>query len=157
MSIYYVYAYLNQKTGKPYYIGKGQGDRINAPHLNLNLPPDLNNRVILQDKLSEEDACNLEIQLIEQYGRKDIGTGILLNKTAGGTGGDTSAYRAYTPMSIESKQKLSKSLKGREPWNKGKKGIAHISPGNRKLRSEETKQKIRESVLANNALKKKIG
>ena len=157
MSIYYVYAYLNQKTGKPYSIGKGQGDRINALHLNLNLPPDPNNRVILQDNLSEEDAYNLEIQLIEHYGRRDIGTGILLNKTAGGTGGDTSSCRVYNPMSIETKQKLSKSLKGREPWNKGKKGIAHISPGNRRPRSEETKQKIREGVLATIALKKKTG
>ena len=154
MSIYYVYAYLNQKTGKPYYIGKGQDDRIDAPHLNLNIPPDPNNRVKLAESLSEQDAWNLEVKLIEQYGRKDIGTGILLNKTAGGVGGDTSMYRTYAPMSEETKRKQSEAKQGKVPWNKGKKGIANISPGNRKPRSEETKRKIRESVLAYNARKK---
>ena len=156
MSIYYVYAYLNQKTGKPYYIGKGQDDRIDAPHLNLNIPPDPNNRVKLAENLSEQDAWNLEVDLIEQYGRKDIGTGILLNKTAGGIGGDTSMYRTYAPMSEETKRKLSEKKKGKVPWNKGKKGIAHISPGNRKPRSEETKRKIREGVLATNSRKKRL-
>ena len=153
---YYVYAYLNQKTGKPYYIGKGRGDRINAPHLNLNIPPDPNNRVILHNDLSEEEAFDLEVQLIEQYGRKDIGTGILLNKTAGGIGGDTSVHRKYFPMSEETKQKIREKKRGKVPWNKGKKGIAHISPGNRKPRSEETKRKISESVRATNARKKKL-
>lgn len=143
MNIYYVYAYLNQKTGKPYYIGKGQGDRINAPHLNLNLPPKLENRVILQDNLSEEDAYNLEVQLIEQYGRKDIGTGILLNKTAGGTGGDTSAHREYTPMSEETKRKLSEALKGKKPWNTGTKGLVK---GNTKPKDAEYRRKISETL-----------
>lgn len=147
MNIYYVYAYLNQKTGKPYYIGKGQGDRINAPHLNLNLPPKLENRVILRDNLSEEDAYNLEVQLIEQYGRKDIGTGILLNKTAGGTGGDTSAHREYTPMSDETKRKLRENMQGRKPWNTGTKGLV---PGNRKPKDSEYRKKISESLKGYN-------
>tara|TARA_B110000977_G_C10795313_1_gene384124 strand:+ start:205 stop:672 length:468 start_codon:yes stop_codon:yes gene_type:complete len=154
MNIYYIYAYLNQKTGKPYYIGKGQDDRIDAPHKNLNIPPDPNNRVKLAESLSEQDAWNLEVKLIEQYGRKDIGTGILLNKTVGGVGGDTSMYRTYAPMSEETKRKQREAKLGKVPWNKGKKGIAHISPGNRKPRSEETKRKIREGVLATNARKK---
>ena len=156
MNIYYVYAYLNQKTGKPYYIGKGQDDRIDAPHLNLNIPPDPNNRVKLAESLSEQDAWDLEVELIEKYGRKDLGTGTLLNKTAGGLGGDTSMHRTYTPMSEETKRKLSEKKKGKVPWNKGKKGIANISPGNRKPRSEETKRKIREGVLATNARKKRL-
>ena len=156
MNIYYVYAYLNQKTGVPYYIGKGQEDRINAPHLNLNIPPDPKNRVKLRDNLTEQEAWDLEVELIEKYGRKDIGTGILLNKTAGGIGGDTSMHRVYKPMSEETKIKLSETKKGKVPWNKGKKGIAHLSPGNRKPRSEETKRKIRESVLANYARKKQV-
>ena len=145
--MYYVYAYLNQKTGKPYYIGKGQGDRIHSKHLNLTLPPDRKNRVILQNNINdEEEAYNIEKKLIEQYGRKDIGTGILLNKTAGGDGGDTSPSRKYLPMSDETKRKLSKKLKGKTPWNKGLKGIAHISPGNRKPKDAEHRRKISESL-----------
>ena len=148
MHIYYVYAYLNRQTGKPYYIGKGQGDRINSPHLNLNLPPDPKNRIIIENNLSEQDAWNLEVELIKHYGRKDLGTGSLLNKTEGGIGGDTSLYRNYTPMSEETKQKLSytkKQQNKKPPWNKGLKGISHLNPGNCKPRSEETKEKIRKA------------
>ena len=63
-------------------------------------------------------------------------------------------YRTYAPMSEETKRKQREAKLGKVPWNKGKKGIAHISPGNRKPRSEETKRKIREGVLATNARKK---
>ena len=150
MNIYYVYAYLNQKTGKPYYIGKGQGDRINAPHVNLNIPPDPKNRVLLKENLSEQDAFNLEVEFIAKYGRKDLGTGILLNKTNGGVGGNTAKYREYTSMSEETKQKLGNSLKGKEPWNKGMTGISHISPGNRKPKDEEYRRKISESLKGKN-------
>lgn len=150
MNIYYVYAYLNQKTGQPYYIGKGQGNRIHDPHLNLNLPPDPKNRVIIESNLCEQDAWNLEVELIERYGRKDLGTGILLNKTAGGIGGDTSMYREYAPMSEETRQRLreTKAKNKKEPWNKGMKGIAHISPGNRKPRNEEYRRKVSETNKA---------
>jgi len=151
---HYVYAYLNQDTNKPYYIGKGKGTRINDPHLNLSIPPDPANRVILHNNLSEQDAFDFEVALILEYGRKDLKTGSLLNKTAGGIGGDTSTHRKYKPMSDGAKHKLSEVKKGKVPWNKGKTGISHISPGNRKPRSEETKCKIRNSVLATNALKK---
>jgi len=144
MNIYYVYAYLNQNTGNPYYIGKGQGDRINAPHGILNLPPDPKNRVILESNLSEQDAWNLEVELIEKYGRKDLGTGILLNRTAGGIGGDTSMYREYPPMTEETRQKLSESLNGKKPWNKGLKIGPQREYG---PLSEETKEQLRQANL----------
>ena len=146
MNIYYVYAYLNQNTGLPYYIGKGQGDRINAPHLNLNLPPKLENRIILKEGLTEDEALKQEILLISHYGRKDLGTGILLNRTNGGDGGDTSMYRQYEPMSDETRQRLSESKKGSVPWNKGMKGIAHLNPGNRKPKDVEYRRKISETL-----------
>ena len=41
---------------------------------------------IIQENLSQEDAFELEIFLIELYGRKDIKTGILCNLTDGGDG-----------------------------------------------------------------------
>lgn len=41
---------------------------------------------IIQENLSWEDACELEIFLISLYGRRDLGTGTLTNLTCGGEG-----------------------------------------------------------------------
>jgi len=41
---------------------------------------------ILATDLSREDACELEILLIQEYGRKDLGLGKLINMTNGGDG-----------------------------------------------------------------------
>lgn len=41
---------------------------------------------IIHENLSWDDACKLEIQYIKKYGRRDIGTGCLVNMTDGGDG-----------------------------------------------------------------------
>lgn len=145
MNIYYVYAYLNQTTGKPYYIGKGKENRINAPHQNLNIPPDPKNRILLKENLSEQEALIIETEYIEKYGRKDLGTGILQNRTNGGVGGDTSRYRDYKPLSDETKNKFRETKKknNKPVWNKGKKGV---TPGNKMPRDAEYRQKISETL-----------
>ena len=84
MSIYYVYAYL-RKDSTPYYIGKGKGYRITAGH-NVRVPSDKSRIVKLHTNLTESEAHELEKHYIKQYGRKDIGTGILRNLTDGGEG-----------------------------------------------------------------------
>ena len=87
MIIYYVYAYLREDQ-TPYYIGKGKGDRAydNSDHKKhgIYLPEDRSRIIILQESLTNEQAMDLETELIQHYGRKDLGTGILHNKTDGG-------------------------------------------------------------------------
>lgn len=91
--IYYVYAYLRE-DGSPYYIGKGKDSRAWDNNHTVNLPP--NDRiVILEENLSDKQSQEKEIELISYFGRKDIGTGILRNRTNGGDGGDTSLYIDY--------------------------------------------------------------
>lgn len=100
---YYVYGYFypgdGDWLGRPIYIGKGCGRRW-VEHLRLRekkqrkpfyrelrlleaigIEPEIH---ILQDWLTEEEAYKVEQLWIAQYGRRDIGTGYLLNQTDGG-------------------------------------------------------------------------
>jgi hypothetical protein len=84
-NIYYVYAYLRASDNTPYYIGKGKGKRHLHKH-KVSVPKDTSKIVFLEKNLTNIGACALERRYIRWYGRKDLGTGILHNKTDGGEG-----------------------------------------------------------------------
>lgn len=82
---FYSYMWL-RKDGTPYYVGKGQKRRafISSAH-GVHRPKD-RRRILIFPMLSETEAFESEKALIELFGRKDKGTGILRNLTDGGEG-----------------------------------------------------------------------
>jgi hypothetical protein len=144
---YYTYAYLREdKT--PYYVGKGTGGRIYSTNRKGLKPPKDKSRIIfLKQNLTEEKAFRHEIYMIAIFGRKDLGTGILHNKTDGGDGSS-----GWVP-SEETRKKMSEAHKNpseetRRKNSDAKKGKNNPNYG--KTRSIESKRKQSENRLKYN-------
>jgi len=131
---YYTYAYLREdKT--PYYIGKGKGSRIYRKTKRTKPPKDKSRIIYLKQNLTEEQAFKHEIYMISVFGRKDLGTGILHNRTNGGDGVSGAI------VSEETRKKISVANKGKTHSEKSKRKMSESS----KNPSEETRRKMSES------------
>jgi len=139
--MYYTYAYLRE-DGTPYYIGKGKGDRAyRKDGKPCATPKDKSKIIQLKTNLTEEEAFNHERYMIFILGRKDLGTGILLNKSDGGEGAS-----GCIP-SEETRKKRSVRMGGENNPSYGKRG--KDSPSYGKKHTQETKDKISKSLQGN--------
>jgi hypothetical protein len=106
---YYTYAYLRE-DGTPYYIGKGKGSRAYKKSNRVFPPPPKSRIILLKENLTEQEAFRHEKYMIAVFGRKDLGTGILHNRTDGGDG----VSGAKLPKTEEHKKKISNSHIGKK-------------------------------------------
>jgi hypothetical protein len=148
MNEFLVYAYC-RVDGTFYYIGKGNRRRpyVNRGTKGVNPPGDRSRIIILHSALSEEKAFEYEKNLILFYGRKDLNTGLLKNRTDGGEG--TSGWEAPESFRLAKKEKASQMHQN----NLGPDGKSRIAKKaalsmNKKKHSE--KDEVGRSIAAKN-------
>ena len=120
----YVYLHTRLDNNQVFYVGigsdsKGKYTRANCSKrrgkfwkdFTKNIPYEVH---ILLDNLTWKEACEKEIELIIQYGRRDLGTGCLINLTTGGEG--VNGYH----HTEEALAKLSNNSKGSKNSNSKK-------------------------------------
>ena len=166
---FYTYIYLDPRQSgrfvynkyqfdhEPFYIGKGKGDRWKS-HLNTTTTRKDSNRhkinvikqilsenlhpVIIKYKknLTEQEAFDLECDLIEEIGRRLLKTGPLTNLTNGGEGGGN--YSEETKLKMANKG-AKNGMFGKHHTERAKRIIGEA---NKKEHSLESRQKRSKSM-----------
>jgi hypothetical protein len=137
-----VYEHLRNDTNEVFYVGIGHNEkRAYRKNDRTKYWKHIVNKVgysvnIIHKDIDWEDAKNIEILLIEKYGRKDLGLGSLVNMTDGGEG------TFGLIMSEEAREKLREKHTGKTHTEESKKKMSEIHTG--KKLSEESKNKLRE-------------
>lgn len=166
MNNYYIYVYFDPTRDlEAFYVGKGHGKRSHG-HLTRTDQHPFTQRLQKMAKqgvipiieryedLTEEAAFSLEVALIAEIGRKQNGTGPLLNLTDGGEGPS-----GWIPTEV-TRHRMAESRKGKKLPSSTKKKISDslqnayteesrskISAANKgKAKSPEHKAKIAETM-----------
>jgi hypothetical protein len=152
--MYYVYAYFEPGCEKPFYIGKGSGQRAyqhrcrcrvskQRTHfynklrslLQEGIEPQI---VLLQEDITEPEAFELERWLIKFFKRCSEG-GCLCNHTTGGEGG--AGYKRRTPVTQRERHNRSMAQRGKKFTVQHRKNISKARQGLRRSQSAHQKQK----------------
>jgi hypothetical protein len=153
---FYTYLYRDPKTYTPRYVGKGSALRA-WKHLekssNLRLHNMIQKRLRegfdvqpeIATKGDEEWAFFVEEEMIAKYGRLNLGTGTLFNRTDGGEGVRNNVGRK---QSAEARKNMRAAWEKRAPMSEETKARMKEAWKTRKPASIESRQKMRASRLA---------
>lgn len=141
-----VYRHRRLDNMQPFYIGIGKEEQraYSKSYRNKHWLNTVNKygylvEILLRD-ITWEDACELEIFLIEEYGRKDLGNGCLVNMTNGGDG----VIGAI--CTEEAREKMREARLGKKTSEETKKKMSESRLGNKRAlghkHTEEAKKKI---------------
>lgn len=139
---YVVYIHRKLSDNSPFYVGAGSEKRpfkiSQRPKNWVEIVESVGYSIdIYKKNLSMEECFKLEVDLISLFGRIDIGTGCLINKTNGG--------RLIKGLSNDvlkiRNQKMSISAKGKTKSKEWREKLSKANIG--KKASEETKAKMR--------------
>jgi hypothetical protein len=133
--VLHIFVWLRE-DGTPYYVGKGTGNRA----IRKGSPKDLAS-ILIQEFPSEADAFAAEKFLIAYYGRIDLGTGCLRNRTDGDDGASGRLVSQQTRLKQRTAHK-GKTLSEEHCRNISKSKQGHET-------SEETCRKIKEAAKGN--------
>jgi hypothetical protein len=143
LKTFYAYLWLRE-DGTPYYAGKGCGNRAYERHKGHWAPRD-RSRILVLDRTSEQAAFETEIELIRNWGRKDLGTGCLRNRTNGGEGASGKGPHAMM-VALENLKKATAAVKGKPKTEE-----------HRRRNSESLKKHVRTPEHGQNISKAKKG
>lgn len=156
-----VYRHRRLDTNEIFYVGIGKSEkrayskRYRNPHWHNVVNKYDYSVEIIAEVDTWELACELEQFLIQEYGRRDLGTGSLVNMTDGGDGSlNRESPRKGVTLSEETKRKMSEAKKGHKHSEETKLKISESSKG--KKLSEEHKanmSKAKKGRLAPNRKK----
>ena len=142
-----VYMHKKKSNNEVFYIGKGLRRRVSdASNRNKHWHNIVNKHgftaVVIEDGLTDEEAIELEVLCISEIGRKDIGTGPLVNMTIGGDG------VLGAVVTKETRDKISKAGKGRvmsedtrRKLSEARKGIKFSSAHKKALKKAVARRK----------------
>ena len=128
-----VYIHRRKDNSQVFYIGIGKIRRPYDKAKRNNYWQSIVNKhgydiEIIHKDLSWEKACKIERQLILQYGRCDLGTGVLVNMTDGGEGNQNIIYTGRI-QSEETKKKRALKQTGIKFSEDRKKNISKSKEG----------------------------
>ncbi|HUT29623.1 MAG TPA: hypothetical protein VMX13_07520 [Sedimentisphaerales bacterium] len=104
---YYVYIHKDRQSGVPFYVGRGKGKRAyktdgrsSAWGEKVDSLSEGYSVEIVKEHLTEDESCDVEMDLIEKYGRLCDGNGTLVNMTDGGEDILGVTFRVSFPASL---------------------------------------------------------